>query len=157
MEDADERFMREALALADQAAALGEVPVGAVAVHEDTIVGCGSNRRETDRDPFAHAEMRAMSEAARELRRWRLSGVSLFVTLVVTLEPCSLCVAAALQARIDRVVYGAPSPKAGALGGLFDLNALPHNHHLEVRAGVLEAECAARLTRFFQGLRTPED
>ena len=152
MQDADASFMQEALALADQAAALGEVPVGAVAVHEGVIVGRGSNRRETDRDPFAHAELRALAEAARVLGRWRLSGVG----LVVTLEPCSLCVGAALQARIDRVVYGAPSPKAGALGGLFDLNALPHNHRLEVRAGVLEAECAARLTRFFQGLRTPE-
>jgi tRNA(Arg) A34 adenosine deaminase TadA len=152
MKDADESFMQEALALADVAASLGEVPVGAVAVHDGTIVGRGSNRRETDRDPFAHAEMRALAEAARVLGRWRLSGVS----LVVTLEPCSLCVGAALQARIDRVVYGAASPKAGALGGLFDLNALPHNHRLAVRAGVLEAECAARLTRFFQGLRTPE-
>jgi tRNA(adenine34) deaminase len=152
MEDADESFMQDALALADEAAALGEVPVGAVAVHEGVIVGRGSNRRETDRDPFAHAELRALAEAARVLGRWRLSGVG----LVVTLEPCSLCVGAALQARIDRVVYGAPSPKAGALGGLFDLNALPHNHRLEVRAGVLEAECAARLTRFFQGLRSPE-
>jgi tRNA(adenine34) deaminase len=152
MQDADESFMQEALALADEAAALGEVPVGAVVVHEGVIVGRGSNRRETDRDPFAHAELRALAEAARVLGRWRLSGVS----LVVTLEPCSLCVGAALQARIDRVVYGAPSPKAGALGGLFDLNALPHNHRLEVRAGILEAECAARLTRFFQGLRTPE-
>jgi tRNA(Arg) A34 adenosine deaminase TadA len=152
MEDADERFMHEALALADAAAALGEVPVGAVAVHEGVIVGRGSNRRETDRDPFAHAEMRALAEAARVLGRWRLSGVS----LVVTLEPCSLCVGAALQARIDRIVYGAPSPKAGALGGLFDLNALPHNHRLVVRAGVLENECAARLTSFFQGLRLPD-
>ncbi|HTS81296.1 MAG TPA: nucleoside deaminase [Myxococcaceae bacterium] len=152
MEDADERFMREALAFADQAAALGEVPVGAVAVHDGNIVGCGSNRRETDRDPFAHAEMRAMSEAARELGRWRLNGVSLFVTL----EPCTMCVGAMIQARIDRIVYGTASPKAGALGGLADLNALPHNHHPHVRAGVLEAECAERLTRFFQGLRTPE-
>ena len=153
MDDADERFMREALELADQAAALGEVPVGAVAVFEGFVVGRGSNRRETDRDPFAHAEMRALSEAARRLDRWRLSGVS----LVVTLEPCSLCVGAALQARVDRVVFGAPSPKAGALGGLFDLNALPHNHRLTVRTGVLEAECAERLTRFFQGLRTPRE
>jgi tRNA(adenine34) deaminase len=152
MEDADEPFMREALTLADQAAALGEVPVGAVAVQEGTIVGCGSNRRESDRDPFAHAEMRALSEAARELGRWRLSGVSLFVTL----EPCAMCVGAMILARIDRVIYGTASPKAGALGGLTDLNALPHNHRLEVRAGVLEAECAERLTRFFQGLRAPE-
>jgi tRNA(adenine34) deaminase len=149
----DERFMREALAFADQAAALGEVPVGAVAVHEGIIVGCGSNRRETDKDPFAHAEMRALSEASRELGRWRLNGVSLFVTL----EPCAMCVGAMILARIDRVVYGAPSPKAGALGGLTDLNSLPLNHRLEVTAGVLEAECGERMTRFFQGLRQPED
>jgi tRNA(adenine34) deaminase len=152
MEDADEGFMREALRLADEAAALGEVPVGAVAVSSGAVVGRGWNRRETSRDPFAHAELLALSEAARVLGRWRLSGVS----LVVTLEPCSLCVGAALQARVDRVVYGAPSPKAGALGGLFDLNGLPHNHHLEVRRGVLEAECAARLKRFFQELRDVE-
>jgi tRNA(Arg) A34 adenosine deaminase TadA len=149
----DERFMREALAFADQAAALGEVPVGAVAVHEGIIVGGGANRRETDKDPFAHAEMRALSEASRELGRWRLSGVSLFVTL----EPCAMCVGAMILARIDRVVYGAPSPKAGALGGLTDLNSLPVNHRLEVTAGVLEAECGERMTRFFQGLRQPED
>ena len=153
MEQPDERFMREALAFADQAGALGEVPVGAIAVHEGLIVGCGSNRRETDKDPFAHAEMRALSEASRELGRWRLNGVSLFITL----EPCAMCVGAMILARIDRVVYGAPSPKAGALGGLTDLNALPLNHRLEVTAGVLEAECAERLTRFFQGLRQPED
>ena len=152
MEDADAQVMLEALRLADVAAELGEVPIGAVAVHQGVIVGRGSNRREIDRDPFAHAEMLAMSEAARSLGRWRLSGVS----LVVTLEPCSLCVGAALQARVDRIVFGAPSPKAGALGGLLDLNALPHNHRLVVRGGVLEAECASRLTRFFQGLRNQE-
>jgi len=152
MEDADAQVMLEALRLADVAAELGEVPIGAVAVHQGVIVGRGSNRREIDRDPFAHAEMLAMSEAARSLGRWRLSGVS----LVVTLEPCSLCVGAALQARVDRIVFGAPSPKAGALGGLLDLNALPHNHRLVVRRGVLEVECAERLTRFFQGLRNQE-
>ena len=95
---------------------------------------------------------------------WRAAGILFAVSarakeryaLVVTLEPCSLCVGAALQARIDRIVYGAPSPKAGALGGLLDLNALPHNHRLVVRRGVLESECAERLTRFFQGLRSQE-
>jgi len=153
MADDDERWMREALRLADDAATLGEIPVGAVVVHEEAIIGRGLNRRETDRDPFAHAEMVALAEAARALGRWRLSGVSLFVTL----EPCSLCVGAALQARIDRIAYGAPSPKAGALGGLFDLNALPHNHRLAVTPGVLAAECGERLTRFFQGLRQAED
>jgi tRNA(adenine34) deaminase len=152
LDDGDELWMREALRLADEAGALGEVPIGAVAVNAGSIVGRGYNRRETDRDPFAHAEMRALAEAARVLGRWRLTGVTLFVTL----EPCSLCVGAALQARIDRVVYGAPSPKAGALGGLFDLNALPHNHRLAVTAGVLEEECGARLSRFFQGLRSQD-
>jgi tRNA(adenine34) deaminase len=152
MDDADERFMHQALGLAEEAAALGEVPVGAVAVLDGAVVGRGFNRRETSRDPFAHAELIALSQAAAALGRWRLSGVS----LVVTLEPCSLCVGAALQARVDRVVFGAPSPKAGALGGLFDLNALPHNHRLEVRRGVLEAECSARLKRFFLDLRAPE-
>jgi tRNA(adenine34) deaminase len=108
MNDQDEGLMQQALALADQAAALGEVPVGAVAALDGVVVGRGLNRRETDRDPFAHAELLALSEAARTLGRWRLSGVS----LVVTLEPCSLCVGAALQARVERVVYGAPSSKA---------------------------------------------
>ena len=153
MDDRDDIYMQQALALADQAAALGEVPVGAVAVLEGVVVGRGLNRREIDRDPFAHAELMALAEAARNLGRWRLGGVS----LVVTLEPCSLCVGAALQARVDRVVYGASSPKAGALGGLFDLNALPHNHRLEVRSGVLEAECAERLKRFFEGLRAASE
>ena len=143
--------MREALRLADEAAALGEVPVGAVAVHEGAVVGRGLNRRETDRDPFAHAELLALAEAARALGRWRLSGVTLFVTL----EPCSLCVGAALQARIDRIVYGAPSPKAGALGGLFDLNALPHNHRLAVTPGVLEAECGGAADALLRGSSEP--
>src|SRR5262249_58619009 len=114
--------------------------------------GGGAQRPRQDRGPFRDGGVAGPRRGARILGRWRLSGVS----LVVTLEPCSLCVGAALQARIDRVVYGAPSPKAGALGGLFDLNALPHNHRLAVRPGVLEAECAGRLTRFFQGLRAPE-
>jgi tRNA(adenine34) deaminase len=152
MHDEDERFMRQALELAEEAAALGEVPVGAVAVHEGMVVGRGFNRRETSRDPFAHAELIALSQAAATLGRWRLTGVS----LVVTLEPCSLCVGAALQGRVDRVVFGASSPKAGALGGLFDMNALPHNHRLEVRRGVLEAACSASLKRFFLDLRGPE-
>ena len=153
MEDADERFMREALSFADQASALGEVPVGAVAVHQGTIVGCGSNRRETDRDPLAHAEMRALSEAARELGRWRLDGVSLFVTL----EPCAMCVGAMLQARIDRVVYGTESPKAGAVGSLYNLaEDARHNHRIAVIRGVLADEGRKLLVDFFQGLRVKQ-
>jgi tRNA(Arg) A34 adenosine deaminase TadA len=96
--------------------------------------------------------MTVLREAARKLGTPRLSDLTVFTTL----EPCAMCVGAMILARVDRVVFGAASPKAGALGGLVDLNALPHNHRLEVRAGVLEAECAERLTRFFQGLRSPE-
>ena len=153
MEDADEPFMREALTLADQAAALGEVPVGAVAVQEGTIVGCGSNRRESDRDPFAHAEMRALSEAARELGRWRLSGVSLFVTL----EPCAMCAGAMVQARIAKLVYGADDPKAGAVGSLYNLaEDARHNHRIAVIRGVLADEGRKLLVDFFQGLRVKQ-
>jgi tRNA(adenine34) deaminase len=149
MTEPDVRFMHQALALALKAAADGEVPVGAVAVHEGTAVGQGRNRRERANDPFAHAEMEALQEAVRTLGRWRLFGVTLYVTL----EPCSMCVGAMVLARIDRVVWGAKSPKAGALGGLLDLTDAPHNHRFEKRSGVAAEECAEPLRRFFAGLR----
>jgi tRNA(adenine34) deaminase len=148
----DSRFMQEALGLASQAAEDGEVPVGAVAVHEGVAVGRGRNRRETRSDPFAHAEMEALSEAVRTLRRWRLTGVTLYVTL----EPCTMCVGAMLLARIGGVVWGAKSPKAGALGGLQDVTSAPHNHRFTQMGGVEEAACAALLSRFFAGLRIQE-
>ncbi|HTT71362.1 MAG TPA: tRNA adenosine(34) deaminase TadA, partial [Anaeromyxobacteraceae bacterium] len=128
--------MQEALALARTAGARGEVPVGAVAMHGGAVVGRGANRREGDRDPTAHAELMALREAARVLGRWRLSGV----TLVSTLEPCAMCAGAMVLARIDRLVYGARDPKAGAAGSLMDLTQDPRlNHRFEVVSG-LEAE-----------------
>ena len=149
MTEPDIRFMHQALQLALKAAADGEVPVGAVAVHEGKAVGQGRNRRERANDPFAHAEMEALQGAVRALGRWRLFGVTLYVTL----EPCSMCVGAMVLARIDRVVWGAKSPKAGALGGLLDLTEAPHNHRFEKSGGVAAEACAEPLRRFFAGLR----
>jgi tRNA(adenine34) deaminase len=145
----DLRWMHQALQLAEEAASAGEVPVGAVAVHDGQQVGRGRNRRETANDPFAHAEMEALAAAVRGLGRWRLTGVTLYVTL----EPCSMCVGAMLLARIDRVVWGASSPKAGALGGLFDLTREAHNHRFAQLGGVAAEECAELLRRFFGDLR----
>ncbi len=145
--------MHLALGLAGAAALEGEVPVGAVAISEGLVVGQGRNRRETRRDPLAHAEMEALAEAVRTLGRWRLSGVTLYVTL----EPCTMCVGAMLAARIDRLVWGAKSPKAGALGGLLDVTQASHNHRFEQTTGVEEEACAALLSRFFAQLRKPEE
>lgn len=146
----DEKFMREALALADEAGKLGEVPVGAVAVVEGRIVGRGFNRREIDRSPFAHAELLALEQASKALGAWRLSGVTLYVTL----EPCAMCAGAMVQGRVDRLVFGAKDPKAGAVGSLYNLAQEPrHNHRLEVTGGVLADECGRVLTDFFRNLR----
>ncbi len=146
----DERFMREALALAQQAASLGEVPVGAVAVHDGRIVGRGMNRRELDRDPFSHAEFVAMREAATTLGVWRLTGVTVFVTL----EPCAMCAGAMVLARISRLVFGAVDPKAGAVGSLYNLVADARlNHQVPVTGGVLGEESGAVLKAFFKSLR----
>ena len=142
--------MEEALALARAAAAAGEVPVGAVALHDGAIVGRGANRREVDRDPTAHAELLAIQEAARTLGRWRLSGV----TLVVTLEPCAMCAGAMVLARIDKLVYGAADPKAGAAGSLLDVTNDPRlNHRFSVERGVRAEECGALLREFFRARR----
>jgi tRNA(adenine34) deaminase len=142
--------MLEALALARTAAEAGEVPVGAVALHDGVVVGRGANRREADRDPTAHAELLAIQEAARTLGRWRLSGV----TLVVTLEPCAMCAGAMVLARIDRLVYGAPDPKAGAAGSILDLTQDARlNHRFEVERGVRGEECGELLRAFFRARR----
>ncbi len=142
--------MDEALRLAREAAAAGEVPVGAVALFEGAIVGRGRNRRESRRDPTAHAELLALQEAARTLGRWRLAGV----TLVVTLEPCAMCCGAMVLARIDRLVYGAADPKAGAAGSLMDLSQDPRlNHRFPVERGVRAEECGELLRAFFKGRR----
>jgi tRNA(adenine34) deaminase len=147
----DERWMREALVLAGQAAAAGEVPVGAVIVTSaGELVGSGQNRREADHDPTAHAEMAAIRAAAAKLGAWRLAGCTLYVTL----EPCAMCAGAAVLARIGRLVYGAADPKGGFCGTLGDLVRHPRlNHRLEVAAGVLAAESSAELRAFFARLR----
>jgi len=142
--------MREALALAREAGERGEVPVGAVALFEGRIVGRGANARESAKDPSAHAELLAIQEAARTLGRWRLAGV----TLVVTLEPCAMCAGAMVLARIDRLVYGATDPKAGAVGSLMDLSQDPRlNHRFPVERGVLADEAGELLRAFFRARR----
>lgn len=146
----DERFMREALVEAHAAAAEGEVPIGAVVVYEGEIIARAHNRRELDEDPSAHAEFSAMVAAARALRRWRLTGCTVYVTL----EPCVMCAGLMVNARVTRCVYGAADPKAGALGSLYQLNADRRlNHAFEVTAGVLSDECAGVLKAFFAELR----
>jgi len=142
--------MTVALGLADEAAQVGEIPVGAVAVHEGLIVGLGRNSREADRDPFAHAELRAMSAAARKLSRWRLTDVTLYVTL----EPCPMCAGAIVNARVSTVVFGCTDPKAGAAGSVIGLLDHPKlNHRPVVIGGVLARECSERLTAFFRARR----
>ncbi len=138
--------MRAALELAGEAAALGEVPVGAVVVKDGEIVGRGFNRPISSADPTAHAEIVALREAAARLGNYRLPGCDLYVTL----EPCAMCVGAMVHARIARIVYGAADPKTGACGGIVDLPALPtFNHHGRFEGGMLERECGEILKRFF--------
>jgi tRNA(adenine34) deaminase len=145
-----EESMREALSLARIAGERGEVPVGAVAILDGRIVGRGANAREAERDPTAHAELTALREAARTLGRWRLTGV----TLVVTLEPCAMCAGAMVLARIDRLVYAASDPKAGAVGSLMDLSQDARlNHRFEVTRGVLADEAGELLRSFFRARR----
>ncbi|GAB6934931.1 tRNA adenosine(34) deaminase TadA [Calditerricola yamamurae] len=143
-------FMREALAEARKAEAIGEVPIGAVIVRNGEVVGRGHNLRETGKDPTLHAEMVAIREAASRLGGWRLLGCTLYVTL----EPCPMCAGAIVQARIERVVYGAPDPKAGCAGTLMNLLDEPRfNHQVAVTSGVLAEECAQLLRDFFRRLR----
>ncbi len=135
------------MAEARKAAAEGEVPIGAVVVHDSRVVGRGRNARETRRDPTAHAEVLALQEAARSLGRWRLSGATVYATL----EPCPMCAGALVNARVDRLVYAVPDPKAGAAGTLFDVPRDPRlNHRVEVASGVLAAECGELLSSFFR-------
>ena len=146
----DEKFMREALAEARAAAAVGEVPIGAVVVCADEIVARAHNRRELDQDPSAHAEFAALRSAAQALGRWRLSDCTVYVTL----EPCCMCAGLMVNARVGRCVYGAADAKAGALGSLYDLNADSRlNYRFNVMAGVLADECRAVLSSYFAGLR----
>jgi tRNA(adenine34) deaminase len=146
----DQRFMQEALILAEEAARAGEVPVGAVVVKDGQVIGRGFNRPITTSDPTAHAEIVAMREAAAALGNYRLPGCELYVTL----EPCAMCVGAMVHARIARIVYGARDPKTGACGSIMDLPALgAWNHHGHFEGGVLARECGDLLRSFFADRR----
>ena len=142
-------YMQEALKLAREAAAEGEVPVGCVIVRGDEIVGRGRNRREKDRTALGHGEIEAISEACRNLGGWRLWDCTLYVTL----EPCPMCAGAIVNARIPRVVFGAKDARAGAMGSLINVNSYPLNHHAAVESGVMEGECVTILREFFRGRR----
>ena len=144
-----EVYMQQALALAREAAAAGEVPVGCVIVRNGQIVGRGRNRRETAKTALGHAEIEAISQACAALGGWRLWECDLFVTL----EPCPMCAGAIINARIPRVVYGASDKKCGATGSVCNLFSMAFNHHPKVEMGILEEECAALLTEFFAKLR----
>ena len=142
-------YMDQALALAREAAAQGEVPVGCVIVRGDEIVGRGRNRRETDRTALGHAEIQAIQEACANLGGWRLWECTLYVTL----EPCPMCAGAIINARIPRVVYGACDSKFGACRSVCSLFDMAFNHHPVVESGIREEEAAALMTEFFQKLR----
>ncbi len=145
-----EHFMQIALEEAQQALQEDEVPVGAAIVHDGRLIARAHNQRERLRDPTAHAEMIAITQAAESLRSWRLDGCTLYVTL----EPCPMCAGAIVQARLPMVVYGAADPKAGAVDSLYRMLSDPRlNHRVETIAGVLAAPCGEILSRFFQQQR----
>ena len=146
----DRVWMLEALAEARRAGEIGEVPIGAVVVRDGEVIGRGHNRREIDRDPLAHAEILAIRQAAERVGGWRLTGCTMYVSL----EPCAMCAGALVNSRIERLVWGAPDPKAGWCGTLGNLVQDPRlNHRLEMTAGVLEEDSAALLRGFFASLR----
>ena len=147
--EADEYFMREAMRLAEIAAGLDEVPVGAVAVRDGRIISRAYNTRELSKCATHHAEVLAIEGACEALGGWRLPGVTLYVTM----EPCVMCAGAIINARVPRVVYGAPDMHFGAFGSLLDLSAVPLNHTPEIVGGVLGEECAAMLTEYFRAKR----
>ncbi len=146
----DKAWMRLALQVAERALETDDVPVGAIAVWQDKIIGRGWNRREADHDPTAHAEMIALREAALKIGSWRLDGVTLYCTL----EPCAMCAGALVLARLPRLVYAAADPKTGAAGSIMDITRHPRlNHRVRVEGGVLAAESAELIRGFFRRLR----
>lgn len=149
--DTDIFYMKKALELANKAAEIGEVPVGAVVVKKSNgeIVGEGYNRREVDKDSIAHAEIIAIENASKQLGGWRLIDCEIFVTL----EPCPMCAGAIINSRIERVVYGAMDKKAGSCGSVVNLFDLPYNHKPELTGGILSEECSSILSEFFKKLR----
>ncbi len=145
----DKVFMAEAMALAERAGELGEIPVGAVVVHKGRVIARAFNRREAWQDPTAHAELIAIRRAAEALGEWRLSDCTLFVTL----EPCPMCAGTIVNSRVGRVVYGAPDPKAGAVRSVYAMLEDPRLNHRVTVARTLSKECSAQLTEFFVKLR----
>ena len=145
-----EKYMKEALRQAKKAYDLGEVPIGCVIVYEGKIIGRGYNRRNTDKNTLAHAEITAINKASKKMGDWRLEGCTLYVTL----EPCQMCAGAIIQARIDEVVMGSMNPKAGCGGSILNILEMPEfNHQVEIEKGVLQEECSAMLSGFFRELR----
>ena len=150
MTDNDIKYMKEAMRQAKKAAALEEVPIGCVIVCDGKIVARGYNRRNTDKNTLAHAELSAIRKASKKLGDWRLEGCTMYVTL----EPCQMCAGALVQSRIDRVVIGAMNPKAGCAGSVLNLLQIAgFNHQVEITKGVLEEECSQMLSSFFSELR----
>ena len=148
--DQDQRFMREAIRQAKKAYALDEVPIGCVIVYEGRIIARGYNRRNTDKNTLAHAELIAIKKASKKLGDWRLEGCTMYITL----EPCQMCAGAIVQARVSRVVVGSMNPKAGCAGSVLNLLQMEaFNHQVELATGVLEEECSKMLSGFFQELR----
>lgn len=146
----EEKYMKEALKQAKKAYALGEVPIGCVIVHEGKIIGRGYNRRNTDKNTLAHAEITAINKASKVIGDWRLEECTLYVTL----EPCQMCAGAIVQARIPEVVMGCMNPKAGCAGSILNILEMPQfNHQVKVIRGILEDECSQMLKTFFEELR----
>lgn len=146
----DEKYMREALKQAKKAYDLGEVPIGCVIVYQDRIIGRGYNRRNTDRNTLAHAEITAINKASKTLKDWRLEECTLYVTL----EPCQMCAGAIVQARVTETVIGAMNPKAGCGGSILNILEMPEfNHQVIVRRGILQEDCTNLLNSFFKELR----
>ena len=146
----EEKYMKEALKQAKKAYALGEVPIGCVIVHEGKIIGRGYNRRNTDKNTLAHAEITAINKASKVIGDWRLEECTLYVTL----EPCQMCAGAIVQARIPEVVMGCMNPKAGCAGSILNILDMPQfNHQVKVSRGILEADCSQMLKTFFEELR----
>lgn len=145
-----EKFMKEAIRQAKKAQKIDEVPIGCVIVYEDKIIARGYNRRNTDKNTLAHAELSAIRKASQKLGDWRLEGCTMYVTL----EPCQMCAGAIVQARIDKVIIGSMNPKAGCAGSVLNLlQVSAFNHQVELETGILEEECSSMLSNFFKNLR----
>jgi tRNA(adenine34) deaminase len=150
LDELDHRFMQQALTLARTAPLIGEVPIGALLVRDRIVIAQAHNRRETQQDPTAHAELIVIQEGARQTKSWRLTGTTLYVTL----EPCAMCIGAIVLARISRLVFGATDPKAGACGSIMNIPLEPRlNHRVEVVGGLCAEESQSLLQKFFRQLR----